>query len=470
VFETRFVPEPGPDGRPASVLLVGTDLTDRRRSEVELAHRASHDPLTDLPNRLLFLTHLDDALDRLGTRDSGHVAVLFLDLDRFKVVNDSMGHAVGDELLRTVASRLEGVLRRDDVVARLGGDEFTVLLPACRDLEQVGIIGARLREAISAPMLIGGRELVISASIGVSVATHGDETADELMRWADAAMYRAKDRGRDRVVMFDDTLAAEAQRRLDLDQRLRHAIDHHEFEVWFQPEVDLQTGQIVGAEALLRWVTTDGVRTANDFIWLAEETGLIVPMGNWVLEEACHWASRWVRPDRDLQIRVNLSARQFDQPDLVEIVAGALRRSGLPSRALCLEITETALMENAEASRAMLDELDRLGVQLAIDDFGTGYSSLAYLKQFPVDVLKIDRTFVDGLPDDTEDTAIVTTIIRLAESLGMVVTAEGIETSSQADTLLALGCRLGQGYHFARPMPAIEMQTRLDARSRRTVG
>jgi EAL domain-containing protein (putative c-di-GMP-specific phosphodiesterase class I) len=277
-------------------------------------------------------------------------------------------------------------------------------------------------------------------------------------------MYRAKDSGRDRVVMFDDTLAAEAQRRLDLDQRLRHAVDQHEFEVWFQPEVELDTGEIVGAEALIRWITDAGMRSANEFIWLAEETGLIVPMGNWVLEEACHWTARWQRPDRDLLVRVNLSARQFDQPDLVDIVAGALARSGLPPKALCLEITETALMENAEASRAMLVQLDQLGVQLAIDDFGTGYSSLAYLKQFPVDVLKIDRTFVDGLPDDAEDMAIVTTIVRLAESLGMTVTAEGIETTPQAETLRSLGVRLGQGYLFARPMPAIEMQTRLDAR------
>jgi diguanylate cyclase (GGDEF)-like protein/PAS domain S-box-containing protein len=464
VYEARFVPEPGPDGMPVSVLLVGSDLTERRRTQAELEHQASHDPLTELPNRNLFLAHLHSALDALARNRRGLAAVLFFDLDRFKVVNDSMGHAAGDELLRAVAWRLDGALRRDDVVARLGGDEFTVLLGSCRDLEQITFIANRLQAAIAEPLLVAGRELVVSASVGVSVASTGQESPDELMRWADAAMYRAKDLGRNRVVMFDDTLAAEAQRRLDLDQRLRHAVDHHEFEVWFQPEVDLETGEIVGAEALIRWITDAGMRSANEFIWLAEETGLIVPMGNWVLEEACHWTARWQRPDRDLLVRVNLSARQFDQPDLVEIVAGALSRSGLPPEALCLEITETALMENAEASRAMLVQLDQLGVQLAIDDFGTGYSSLAYLKQFPVDVLKIDRTFVDGLPDDAEDMAIVTTILRLAESLGMIVTAEGIETTQQAATLLGLGCRLGQGYLFARPMPAIEMQTRLDAR------
>jgi len=451
-LETRLVPEPSGE----SILLVSTDLTERRRSENELAYRASHDGLTDLPNRSLFLSHLHISLDRLERRTYGLVAVLFFDLDRFKVVNDSLGHAAGDDLLRAMARRLRETVRPDDVVARLGGDEFTVLLTTCESELQVRSTAVRLQQALAQPVEIGGREMVFTSSVGASIAVTGKESPEELMQWADAAMYRAKEAGRDRVVLFDDALAASVRHRLELDQELRHALEHGEFEVWYQPEVDLSTGAILGAEALVRWRANGEVRAAADFIEMAEETGLIVPLGWWVLDAACHEAAAWpgtAQLPEGIKVRVNLSARQIDQPDLVPRVSGALSRSGLPANRLCLEITETALMADAQRSAELLRELDRLGVELAVDDFGTGYSSLAYLKQFPVDVLKIDRSFIDGLPNDSDDAAIVATIIRLAESLGMTVTAEGIEGQSQADALVEMGCTRGQGYHFARPMP-----------------
>lgn len=456
IFESRFVPEPSPDGRPRSVLLVSSDLTDSRHNDREIAHRASHDDLTDLPNRSLFLSHLDVALDQVERSGVGQIAVIFFDLDNFKVVNDSLGHASGDELLKAVARRLSTAVRPGDVVARLGGDEFTVLLSSTDSIDLAMQVAERMRVSLATPILVAGRELIVTASVGLAVATTGKESPDELMAWADAAMYRSKAQGRDRVTLFDDVLAQDVRRRLDLDQRLRLAMDNDEFEVYFQPEVDLSTGAILGAEALLRWRTDEGVVTAADFIEIAEETGIIVPIGWWVLGEACRAAAAWPatseRPD-GVVVRVNLAAKQIDQPDLVERVGAVLDASGLPPERLCLEITETALMANAAASRQLLEALDELGVELAVDDFGTGYSSLSYLKQFPVDVLKIDRSFVDGLPGDPEDTAIVTTIIRLAESLGMTVTAEGIEHPEQAERLVELGCGRGQGFHFARPMP-----------------
>ncbi len=459
-LETRFVPETSQDRSVRSLLLVSTDLTDRRRSEAELAHRASHDGLTDLPNRHLFLSHLHIALDRLERAGDGMVAVVFFDLDRFKVVNDSLGHAAGDDLLRSAAHRLRSALRPDDVVARLGGDEFCVLLTNCQSVAQVMITAERLQGALGRGVEVAGRDLVVTASVGISVTATGKESPEELMAWADAAMYRAKESGRDRIHLFDDVLAGEVRERLDLDQRLRRAVELDEFEVWYQPELDLATGSVVGAEALLRWRSPSGVVGAAEFIGMAEETGLIVPIGWRVLHEACQTAARWEATGPDgspLVIRVNLAARQLDDPDLITRVSDALYSSGLPASRLCLEITETALMANAAASRELLEELDELGVELAVDDFGTGYSSLSYLKQFPVDVLKIDRSFVDGLPDDGEDSAIVTTIIRLAESLGMEVTAEGIEHTAQAARLVELGCSRGQGFLYAKAMPCDEL-------------
>ncbi len=460
----RFVPEAGPDGITRSLLLFSMDLTERRQHESDLAHRATHDPLTDLPNRSAFLAHLGAALDSL-VREPGLVGVLFFDLDRFKVVNDSLGHGAGDELLVAVGRRLREGLRPGDIIARLGGDEFTVLLLGRTDTDELIAAGESLQQRLATPIEVAGQSISISCSIGIATAEVGGESAVEMMQWADAAMYQAKEHGRNRIWVFDDALAAEVRGRLELDQRLRAAVDNKQFEVHYQPEVELSGGRILGAEALLRWRTETGLVSAAEFIDLAEETGLIIPIGRWVLEEGCRqaaeWAARW--PDRRLTVRVNLSARQIDDERLVDQVADVLASTGLDPERLCLEITETAIMADAEASRRILEALDALGVSLAVDDFGTGYSSLAYLKQFPVDVLKIDRSFVDGLPGDAEDSAIVATIIRLAESLGMDVTAEGIETPEQAATLTAMGCAKGQGYHFARPMPADEVTARLEA-------
>jgi diguanylate cyclase (GGDEF)-like protein/PAS domain S-box-containing protein len=463
-YEARFVPEQGDDGATRSLLMFATDLTERRSHEAELAHHATHDALTGLPNRRAFLEHLGDALEDLRVARTGIVATLFFDLDRFKVVNDSLGHGAGDQLLVAVGNRLREALRPTDLLARLGGDEFTVLLPHCRTAAEVEAIAEQLKDSLAEPVEVGLRRISVSCSIGVALATTGQESAVEMMQWADAAMYQAKEHGRNRVAMFDDALAAEVRGRLELDQRLRTAVDRMDFEVHLQPEVDLVTGRILGAEALLRWRTEHGLVSAAEFIGLAEDTGLIVPIGRWVLEQACAEAARWEVdfPERALTVRVNLSARQLDDADLADQVRDVLERTGLDPRRLCLEITETALMADAEASARLLQSLDALGVSLAVDDFGTGYSSLAYLKQFPVDVLKVDRSFVDGLPRDAEDAAIVSTIVNLAESLGMDVTAEGIETPEQATTLVEMGCTKGQGFLFARPMPIELFRKSLD--------
>ena len=463
-MEARFVPELQPDGPSQSLLLVATDLTDRKRTADELAHRAGHDDLTDLPNRSLFLAHLEVALARIQHSGMGMATVIFFDLDQFKNINDSLGHACGDALLIAVARRMRGFVRPGDVVARLGGDEFTVLLTTCTTIDQAMATATRMQQALSDPIEVDGRELIVSASGGVAITETGKDSPEDLMAWADAAMYRSKSSGRDRITLFDDGLAEQVRHRLDTDQKLRMALDQGEFEVFLQPEVDLTTGEILAAEALLRWRTAEGMVPAADFIEVAEQSGIIVPIGWWVLEQACRAATNWAPragTSSPVIVRVNLSAKQFDQQDLVERVVAILDSTGLPPGSLCLEITETALMSNAMASRDLLVRLDALGVELAIDDFGTGYSSLSYLKQFPADVLKIDRSFVDGLPGDPEDTAIVTTIIRLAETLGMTVTAEGIENRDQADRLVELGCGRGQGYLFSRPVPIEEFERKL---------
>ncbi len=464
--ESTFVPEFAADGSVESVLLVARDITHRRDHEAELAHRASHDALTGLPNRSMLLSLLSAAVaERADRHDDGRcLALLFLDVDRFKTVNDSLGHGTGDELLCRVAERLGTTLRPHDTLARLGGDEFTVLLPDIA-LGEATTVAARLQDSLREPIDINGTTFRPTVSIGV-VETSDTAEPTDLLRWADAAMYEAKAGGRNRVAIFDERMRAEVSERNELDRDLTGAVDRNEFVLHFQPEVELATGRPLGCEALVRWRHPDrGTMSPDRFISLAEENGTIVALGRWVLLDACRtvvgWRTAGLVAD-DFILRVNLSARQLDQAGLARDVADVLSTVGLPPSRLCLEVTETALMRDVRAGMAALTELHRVGVQLAIDDFGTGYSSLSYLKRFPIDVLKVDRSFVDGLPGEAHDVAITTAILDLARSLELEVTAEGVETVEQRDALIELGCKRAQGYLFARPMPAEDLVRHLE--------
>ncbi len=449
------------DGNGEPLRMVGTvhDVTQRRALEERLEHLAFHDPLTGLPNRALFLDRLEQALVRADRRE-GRVAMLFLDLDRFKVVNDSLGHDAGDELLVAVAERLRGCLRPEDTVARLGGDEFVVLLEDVGDRGYAERVSERIAEALRGPVDLEGNETYVTASIGVVLNEAGHARPPEMLRDADIAMYAAKDAGKARHEVFDEGMKARAHRRLELENRLRRAIEREELRVHYQPKVDLSSGAVVGMEALVRWQDPErGLIYPAEFVPLAEETGLILPLGRWVLGEACRQAKEWREryPGADsLTVAVNLSAKQFQQPNLAEEVDRALGGTGLDPGALILEITEGVLMEKAQSNMETLRGMKTLGVKVAIDDFGTGYSSLGYLKRFPVDMIKVDRSFVCGLGQDTEDTAIVETVLLLARALGLRAVAEGIETAEQMEELRALGCPVGQGYYFARPMPSDE--------------
>jgi len=459
-FTVFFVEQSSPNGGDWALIDLAVHLAkiavERQESQDALAHQALHDPVTTLPNRTLFLDRLSHALSRTG-RATTTVAVLFLDLDRFKLINDSLGHDTGDKLLVAVADRIRGCLRAGDTAARLRGDEFTVL---CEDVEgQDDAVGVadRLADAMTRPFDLDGDEVFLSASVGIALPTSSDDTAETLLRNADSAMYRAKERGRARHELFDDGMRAGAVARLQVEKDLHRALERDELRVVYQPEVELATGQVVAVEALLRWEHPErGVVGPAEFIEVSEETGLIVPIGEWVIEEACRQGAEWQRlyPDRPpLSVWVNLSARQLASPDLVPTVERALSRAGVGPGSLCLEITESVVMSDAPSSITLLRALKDLGVSLGIDDFGTGYSSLGYLKRFPVDVLKVDRGFVDGLGVDSEDSAIVAAVVSMAHALGMTAVAEGVETAGQVAELRALGCDLAQGYYFARPQP-----------------
>ncbi len=460
-------------GEPVRLIGSMMDITARKALEEQLQHQAFHDPLTALPNRALFLDRLTHALAR-SQRTGLQLAVLLLDLDNFKVINDSLGHHIGDQLLIAVARRLVHCVRVQDTAARFGGDEFTILLEDVVDLAEAIMVAERVIEQLAAPFVINGQEIYTTPSIGIALSSREHDQAELLLRNADLAMYRAKTSGKARFEVFDHSLNARAVERLQLETDMRRGLERGEFCVYYQPIVELATGRIVALEALARWQHPGlGLVAPGRFIALAEETGLIVPLGRSVLREACRQLRAWqqICPElAALSVSVNLSARQLQSPTLVQDIQQVLTETGLPPRALKLEITESVAMQDAAATVVTLKQLKQLGIRLAIDDFGTGYSSLGYLKRFPLDVLKIDRSFVDRLGRDSEDIAIVRAVITLAHTLGMAVTAEGIETVKQFRDLRALGCEYGQGYYFAPPLAANECESLLTAPLSYTTG
>ena len=431
------------------------DITGRKALEAQLLHQAFHDPLTGLANRALFLDRLGHAMGRALRDREQRLAVLFLDLDNFKLVNDTQGHAAGDKLLGIVAERLLNATRGCDTVARLGGDEFAVLLDSPTGLEGIEVVAQRITRALVQPVETDpGREVVVSASVGIAT-WRGGESAGELLRDADVAMYAAKAKARGGWVHYDPLMHAAIVERVSLEADLRRAIEGDELVLVYQPIVDVNTGLISGAEALLRWSHAErGAVPPSAFIPIAEESGMIIPLGARVLDEACRRAAAWnaTRPDRPLTVTVNISGRQLPDPGLPLTVARSLKASGLSPRCLVLEITETVIMQETESTLARLRELKRLGIRLAIDDFGTGYSSLSYLQRFPVDILKIDRAFTEGLLRGDHDAAFVRTIVSLAETLGLRTIAEGVEQWEQFEELASLGCDAVQGFLFSRPV------------------
>ena len=441
---------------------------ERQSFQEQLWHQAFHDPLTGLPNRALFRDRLEQALAR-ADRQLQSLAILVLDLDNFKLVNDSLGHEQGDALLLSVAERLRTCLRGGDTAARLGGDEFTLLLEEVAGLDGAIHVAERLAEVLRAPLVLGGHDIVPTVSIGIALSAPRHSRPESLLRDAELAMYRAKADGKDRFAVFDRAMHAHAAERLSIEGDLRRALDRGELRVQYQPIVALPDGEIVEFEALVRWHHPErGSVAPAEFIPVAEETGLIVPIGQLVLEQACRqakdWHQRWPM-EPPLVMSVNLSARQFQHPGLVDDIRDALEAAGLDAAYLKLELTESMVMQDVQAATQTLRRLKALGIQLAIDDFGTGYSSLGYLKRFPIDTLKVDRSFVDGLEQDPRNRAIVRSVLALARNLGLTVTAEGVETVAQLRILEKLQCDRGQGYLFARPQTAAEVDELLRRRT-----
>jgi diguanylate cyclase (GGDEF)-like protein/PAS domain S-box-containing protein len=451
---TNLLSDPSVGG----LVLNTRDISERKELQDQLVHEAYHDALTQLANRALFRERVSDALEHRGADD---VTVLFLDLDGFKEVNDSLGHLAGDQLLIQVAERLNQSIRVGDLVARFGGDEFAVLIESPIGAPDAELVAQRVVDGLQDPFQIDGRDIHVQASIGLASAGllgHTDNGAEQLMRNADLAMYKAKSAGGSGYASYDPQMLSGLVERLELEADLRQALDRGELELHYQPTIELSTSRVVGFEALVRWHhPTRGLISPLDFIPIAEGTGLIVPLGRWVLAEACRQAAIWgERTGRPIKMAVNVSVRQFDRSDLPAMVAEVLAETGLPADRLCLEMTESVLMTDTEENLAQLVRLKALGLSLAIDDFGTGYSSLAYLRRFPVDTLKIDRSFIERIGEQTDDAALALTIVQLGQSLGMSTVAEGIEEYGQLMALREMGCDFAQGFYFSRPLPAAD--------------
>jgi diguanylate cyclase (GGDEF)-like protein/PAS domain S-box-containing protein len=442
------------EGQVARYIAIFSDITDRKLSEERIFHLAHFDVVTGLPNRAAFQNHLERAIVHAERRHK-QLSLLFLDLDHFKLINDTSGHPAGDELLRQVAGRIQSLVREDDIVARLGGDEFTLLLPDVDDDRVAAMVCEKILGDLARPFRLGQDEMVVSCSIGVASYPGDGRDSATLLKNADAAMYQAKARGRNNFQFYTAEINARAQQRLSLESAMRRGMENGEFLLHYQPQVNIESGHIIGVEALLRWQHPEqGLISPATFIPVAEDSGLIVPLGEWVMREACRQHQQWIDAGMPLmRMAVNLSARQFNT-HLVHMVAGAIRATGVNPEYLELELTESIIMENVEATVDTLYELRDMGVYLSIDDFGTGYSSMAYLKRFPIDKLKIDQSFIRDLARDADDAAIVSATIAMAHSLNLTVIAEGVESLQQLQFLQAHGCEEMQGYYFSRPLPA----------------
>ena len=454
-----FRPQQGLGGAVTGVIAHIRDLTEHKRAEQQIEYQAYHDALTGLANRRLFQEHLTLAL-ALAQRKTGILAVLFLDLDHFKVINDSLGHTIGDALLRVVAMRLKTHVREGDVIARVGGDEFTIVLQDLKKREDIPAIAQKVLRAVAEPIDVDGHRLYATASIGIAVYPDDGQDAETLLKNADNAMYRSKSEGRNTYQMSTEEMSRSMQERLTLEGALHQAIERNEFEVYYQPQIDITSMKVVGMEALLRWRHPErGVLTPGSFLSVAEERGFIVLIGDWVLRTACMQAKMFRDAGLpEFRVAVNLSPRQFREQTLVDSIENALSQTGLDPRSLELEITESVAMENVDLTLQQLARLRRTGISIAIDDFGMGHSSLSYLKKVPIDALKIDRNFVEELPERKQDAAIVRSVIELAQGLNLRVVAEGVETKQQLDFLKEQNCREVQGFYFGFPVPPNEFQ------------